>query len=255
MRIVFIRHGDPDYEKDCLTPLGKKEAIAVAKRLKKLGRIEPAAQIKKIYSSPLGRARQTAEAAAKLLRLDIETLDFMKELSWSGDNIPCGGHPWTLAGWLVDKEAFDFGSNDWRAHPYFKDNQARLDCQNIAAGFDAFLSRCGYRHQGNRFFCDGGTDETRKTQDETVAVFAHGGSIACVFAHLMGIPIPYALSSMFLAHTSISVLSFPFKPGEWVHPILELFNDAAHIARFASPSKRMACQANSSQYKSHNTKQ
>lgn len=222
MRIVFIRHGDPNYEKDCLTPLGKKEALVVAKRLKKIGTEEPAAKIKKIYSSPLGRARQTADAAAKILRLDIETLDYMKEISWSGDDLPCGGHPWTLSGWLVDKENFDFAKKDWRTHPYFKDNQARLDCQNIAAGIDQFLSRYGYRHEGNRFFCEGGTEET-------VAIFAHGGSIACVFAHLMGMPLPYALSSMFLAHTSISVLNFPFKPGEWIHPILELFNDAAHI--------------------------
>jgi probable phosphoglycerate mutase len=222
MRIVFIRHGDPNYEKDCLTPLGKKEALVVAKRLKKIGTEEPAAKIKKIYSSPLGRARQTADAAAKILRLDIETLDYMKEISWSGDDLPCGGHPWTLSGWLVDKENFDFAKNDWRTHPYFKDNQARLDCQNIAAGIDQFLSRYGYRHEGNRLFCERGTDET-------VAIFAHGGSIACVFAHLMGMPLPYALSSMFLAHTSISVLNFPSRPGEWIHPILELFNDAAHI--------------------------
>lgn len=230
MRIVFIRHGDPNYEKDCLTPLGKKEALVVAKRLKKIGTEEPAAKIKKIYSSPLGRARQTADAAAKILRLDIETLDYMKEISWSGDGLPCGGHPWTLSGWLVDKEDFDFAKKDWRTHPYFKDNQARLDCQNIAAGIDRFLSRYGYRHEGNRFFCERGTDET-------VAIFAHGGSIACVFAHLMGMPLPYALSSMFLAHTSISVLNFPSRPGEWIHPILELFNDAAHIIPFTK-SKR-----------------
>ena len=194
----------------------------MAKRLKKIGTEEPAAKIKRIYSSPLGRARQTAAAAAKILRLDIETLNYMKEISWSGDDLPCGGHPWTLSGWLVDKENFDFAKNDWRTHPYFKDNQARLDCKNIAAGIDQFLSRYGCRHEGNRFLCERGTDET-------VAIFAHGGSIACVFAHLMGMPLPYALSSMFLAHTSISVLNFPSRPGEWIHPILELFNDAAHI--------------------------
>ena len=228
MKIIFIRHGDPDYEKDCLTALGKKEALVVAKRLKKIGTEEPAAKIKKIYSSPLGRARQTAEAASKILRLDIETLDYMKEISWSGDGLPCGGHPWTLSGWLVDKEGFDFTKNDWRTHPYFKDNQARVDCQNIAAGIDRLLSRYGYRHDGNRFFCSGEAG-ANQFEDAAIAVFAHGGSIACVFSHLMDIPLPYALCSMFLAHASISVLNFPFKPGEWIHPILELFNDAAHI--------------------------
>ena len=33
MRIIIIRHGDPDYEKDCLTELGHKQAALAAKRL------------------------------------------------------------------------------------------------------------------------------------------------------------------------------------------------------------------------------
>ena len=33
MRIIIIRHGDPDYEKDCLTELGHKQAAVAAKRL------------------------------------------------------------------------------------------------------------------------------------------------------------------------------------------------------------------------------
>ena len=30
MRIYIIRHGDPDYEHDTLTPRGEKEALALA---------------------------------------------------------------------------------------------------------------------------------------------------------------------------------------------------------------------------------
>ena len=30
MRIIFVRHGHPNYELDCLTPLGKLQAQAVA---------------------------------------------------------------------------------------------------------------------------------------------------------------------------------------------------------------------------------
>ena len=33
MRIVFVRHGEPDYERDCLTEKGKLQAKAAAKRL------------------------------------------------------------------------------------------------------------------------------------------------------------------------------------------------------------------------------
>ena len=33
MRILFVRHGHPNYEKDCLTDLGHLHAAAAAERL------------------------------------------------------------------------------------------------------------------------------------------------------------------------------------------------------------------------------
>lgn len=35
MKIIFVRHGHPDYANDCLTDLGNKQGEAVAKRLEK----------------------------------------------------------------------------------------------------------------------------------------------------------------------------------------------------------------------------
>ena len=37
MRIIFVRHGHPDYANDCLTPLGRKHAAAAAERLRDEG--------------------------------------------------------------------------------------------------------------------------------------------------------------------------------------------------------------------------
>jgi len=47
MRIVFVRHGHPNYEKDCLTELGHRQAAAAAERLRHEG-------VEKIYSSTCG---------------------------------------------------------------------------------------------------------------------------------------------------------------------------------------------------------
>lgn len=33
MRLILIRHGDPNYEKDCLTEKGKREAALLAERI------------------------------------------------------------------------------------------------------------------------------------------------------------------------------------------------------------------------------
>lgn len=69
MRIIFIRHGDPDYVNDSLTEKGIREAELLAKRVAKWDNIT------QFYCSPLGRAKKKPlptlwkQSAAKLLPL------------------------------------------------------------------------------------------------------------------------------------------------------------------------------------------
>ena len=53
MRLIIIRHGDPDYSVDSLTEKGWREAELLAERIAKL-------DVKAFYVSPLGRAKDTA---------------------------------------------------------------------------------------------------------------------------------------------------------------------------------------------------
>ena len=86
--------------------------------------------------------------------------------------------------------------------------------------------RHGYAHDGGRFLCETGTDET-------VALFSHGGSGGCALAHLLALPLPYVLSVMPYDFTSIIIVELPARPGEYVRPRLELFNDCRHIRHAA----------------------
>ena len=58
MKILIIRHGDPDYTIDSLTEKGKTEAELLSDRISKM-------DIKKFYVSPLGRAKATADYTLK----------------------------------------------------------------------------------------------------------------------------------------------------------------------------------------------
>ena len=62
MLLYLIRHGAPDYAADSLGEEGWEQARKAAERLAKGG-------IHEIHSSPLGRARQTAQPAADKLGL------------------------------------------------------------------------------------------------------------------------------------------------------------------------------------------
>lgn len=215
MRMVFVRHGEPDYEKDCLTEIGKKQAEAAAERLVREG-------ITEIYASPMGRASETAAFTAKRLGLTIQTLPFMHEISWGGPGVPAEGHPWTISDWMISRDDFDFFHADWRQHPGFRNNTAVQYLDEISVQTDRFVLQHGYRHKGTRFFCE--TD-----QQETFAIFSHGGSGACMLAHLLSLPFPYVCTVMPYEYTSIIILDFPVSAGNYVHPRIELFNDAAHI--------------------------
>ena len=220
MRIIFVRHGEPNYENDCLTEIGKMQAEAAAKRLEREG-------ISEIYASPMGRAAQTAAYTAKRLKLPIQTLPYMHEISWGGPGVPEEGHPWTLADWMIARDDFDFYHADWRHHPYFKKNSAVQYLDEISVQFDQLLLDQGYLHEGTRYFC-------KTDRQKTIAVFSHGGSGACVLAHLLALPFPYVCTVLPYEFTSVIILEFPVRKGEWVHPRIELFNDTAHTLDISS---------------------
>ena len=72
MRILLIRHGDPDYEHDTLTEKGRREASLLADSA-------PSLDIDDCYMSPLGRARDTASYSLKALGKEARVLDWLKE--------------------------------------------------------------------------------------------------------------------------------------------------------------------------------
>ena len=164
MRMIFVRHGEPDYVKDCLTEEGKRQAAAAAERLAREG-------ISEIYTSPCGRASETASYTARRLNLHVTTLEYMHEVSWGGEGIPVEGHPWTLGDWMLE-EGFDFYAEDWQAHPYFQKNKVMEYYQLISEEMDEFLKNQGYVHEGRQYLC-------QRANDKTIALFSHGGSGAC----------------------------------------------------------------------------
>lgn len=66
MRILIIRHGDPDYEKDSLTQKGWHEAELLADKMEKT-------DVTAFYVSPLGRAQDTASVTLKRLGRNAKT--------------------------------------------------------------------------------------------------------------------------------------------------------------------------------------
>lgn len=225
MRLIFVRHGEPDYDKDCLTKTGIVQAKSAAKRLKN-------ENITAVYSSPMGRAVKTAEFTAKKHGLNVKVLDFMHEITWGdketsdqSEKLKYDGHPWTLAYELLTKFPDYVGSKNWKDHHYFKDNKC-MDCyETISNSFDEFLSGFGLIRKNDLYLC-------QKPNDDSIALFAHGGSGAIMFSHLLNLPLPFVLTTMPYGVCSVSIISFEAQQGQMIVPRLEIFNDMSHIKNF-----------------------
>ena len=218
MRIVFVRHGHPDYKLDCLTELGHRHAEAAAERLKN----EPFARI---FASTHGRAIQTAEHIASRHDLPVETFEFMREIKWGpieGDEMPYkNGYPWTVSTAMVSQNA-DLLRPNWAEEEYFSNNKVKFLAENICTEFDKLLATLGYTREGNFY-------RVTEKNDETVAMVSHGGSSSVAISHMLNLPFPFFCETIRFGFTSVSVLSLKGEEGDLISPRIEILNDCRHI--------------------------
>ena len=72
MLLFYLRHGDPIYDPDSLTPLGHRQAEALGRRLARYG-------LDRIYASSSTRAQLTAKPTCEMLKLEMQILDWTNE--------------------------------------------------------------------------------------------------------------------------------------------------------------------------------
>ena len=215
MRVIFVRHGEPDYVRDCLTETGRIQAVLAAERLREEG-------ISEVWSSTMGRARETAEETGKALGLPVQTLDFMRELQWgSRDETPlfADGHPWDMADELA-RRGFNLNTPDWREHPFFRNNRVCDSVDQVEQGIDSWLAKLGYLREGAYYRC-----ARPNREQKTVALFSHGGSSCAAMGHILNLPFPYLCALLHLEFTGITILRMDRNPGSLTLPCLELGND------------------------------
>ena len=216
MRLILVRHGHPNYELDCLTPLGHQQAEAAADRLQ-------SEKIDEFYASTCGRALETAEHAASRYGLPVTELPFMREVTWgyNGKTNDPAGHPWDLVDRMI-LEGKTLRNSNWQEIPPFRGNSICDNVNLIADEFDKWMETLGYAREGEYY-------RAGENTAKTVALFSHGGSSNAVLAHIFNLPFPYVIQVFRADFTSVTILRFPDTPGKIVMPVLELVNDCAHI--------------------------
>ncbi len=163
MRILLIRHAEPDYTVDSLTPKGRVEAELLSRRLVHY-------DIRDFYVSPLGRAKDTAAYTLDRLNRTAEELPWLAEFRGRCMDPETGRKhlPWDLPPrfWSALPGAHDFSS--WTDAPLFDGSDVRQIWEETLDGTKKLLARYGFRKDGP-VWC--GENNTR----DTIALFCHFG--------------------------------------------------------------------------------
>ncbi len=229
MLFFYIRHGDPTYNPDELTPLGHRQAEAIAKRLALYG-------INKIYSSTSNRAYETAVPTAEILKKDIEKLDFCNEgYAWKDFTVVREtGRNWGFQDketrkHFLSKEVLSL-KDKWYEFEGFADNDFKKGVTRVAKESDAFFKNLGYEHiEGT------GTYKVLKDNNDRVAMFAHQGFGLAFLSHILDIPYPVFSMHFDTTHTGMTVIEFKNEDGICAPKILTLSNDS-HIYKDGLPT-------------------
>ena len=214
MKLIFVRHGHPNYKNDCLTELGHLHAEAAAERLKN-------EKIDKIFSSSCGRAYETAEHIAARHGLDIVKLDFMRELKWGVKNTEDFLHPWDRSKeWVAKgKDVMDL---QWDTDEEYTGRTVTGCYYTVAEGIDQWLKAQGLEREGGYY-------RITERNDDVILLASHAGSSSAVLAHIFNMPFPFVCSAIPPDYTAITVVNFKGEAGELTAPEFELVNDARHI--------------------------
>lgn len=249
MKLIFVRHGEPDYSIDSLTEKGWKEAELLAQRAALW-------DVTQFYVSPLGRAQDTASCTLKATGREAVTLDWLREFSYGVDDPVTGRHgvPWDFTPGSWTKEPQMFTMDDWVNTEFLKSNpKIASEYPNVCLKMDELLSSYGYvrdeklyriPNAEERFISStvntDGTIRNNHLPDEnnpepTLVFFCHLGIICIILSHLLNIPFPLLAHGFFLPTTSVTVLSTEERWSNEAYFRVQAMGDTFHLLKNGEP--------------------
>ena len=184
-----------------LSELGQKQADALGKALENV-------DFDAVYSSPLGRAIQTAQAIADPRGLPIKTLEWLIEWRPSEE---------LLNGDEANFEAMMESLGNLRPENTWKTIAGEGVCEmanRIIPGLQELLASHGVHAGHGGYICDDPENDTR------IALFAHGGSLGVLLPFLLGVPLN-PMSPVSFSETGVAVVEFTQRLDVW-YPVLRV---------------------------------
>ena len=207
MRLYIIRHADPDYANNTITEFGWEEANALAEWLKDV-------HIDKIYTSPLGRAIDTATPTLKAKGMESEILPWTAEhmdYMLSNQLKPDSDATYSFS---IQKGVYDFKD--------FLDSDRMKTVYEMQKNSDEVLASFGYSREGYMY-------KITEPNELTIAVFCHGGFGGAWIAHLLGMAPGLTFPGISLGTSSVTAFHFHNHESGYTRPSLYRLGEIKHI--------------------------
>lgn len=194
MRLLFVRHAEPDYAVDSLTPKGRLEAELLSRRLARL-------QVKAFYVSPLGRAKDTAAPTLRKVDRTAEIRPWLAEFRGHYYDEARGRNhvPWDLKPEVWRSFPGSYDLDGWTQHPLFTGSNVDAIWQETKAGIDGLLAEHGFFRDGIIYRCE-------DNRPDTLVFFCHFGVAGAIIAHLTGVPVMPLWHGMCMLPSSVSTV-------------------------------------------------
>ena len=219
MLLYIIRHGDPIYETDTLTERGRLQAEALGKRLVD-------AKIDRVFTSPMGRAIETAAPTCRLLGLEHTVEPWAHEIEEDRLTPYPDGVLKSIS--VLPTHVFrengniDLGYDDALKCTGVNQTNMGRSMEIIEKGGRDFLERLGYREEN-------GVYRILRPNDEKVALFCHLCMGRTWLSQLLHIPIHLMWSCFDITHTGVTVLEFKNYKSGFTSPRCLCFSDMSHL--------------------------
>ncbi|MDO5292008.1 MAG: histidine phosphatase family protein [bacterium] len=218
MRLLIIRHADPDYSIDSLTETGWKEAELLADKMIHI-------KAKEYYVSPLGRAKDTASCTLNKIGREAIVCEWLKEFPALVLRPDSNG---------VRRCAWDWLPEDWAQRPMLLDRDNWMNVpEYIEAGvgdqykavcdqFDKLLKKHGYVRNGLIY-------QAEESNEDTIVLFCHFGLECVLLSHLLNVS-PFVLwHGMCAAPSSVTTVYTEERREGIASFRMQSFGDVSHL--------------------------
>jgi probable phosphoglycerate mutase len=217
MKLLIIRHADPDYSIDSLTPTGWKEAELLSHRISKL-------DVKAFYTSPLGRAKDTASLSLQKMNREATVCPWLREFDRAISRPDADKRiipwDWLPADWTAVPEHFD--RDLWHTTDIMQDGHVKEEYDWVTSELDKLLATHGYERNGNYY-------NAINANNDTIVFFCHFGLECVLLSHLLNISPMQLWHGTCAAPSSVTTLVTEERRKGVAYFRMSSFGDISHL--------------------------